>query len=203
MATAPAGIVRGGGIEGGGIEGGGIDGGGIDGGGIDGGTPMAPGGGVGVNAPSRAAHSLLCVGANDAVPPVNGAATGGTSSRSKRLTTGAAGAFAVAVSVPAAPGAKEPSVEARASLRPSNEKATSLGGESSTHERTFTAPLAPPSDAEDTVGGGASGALLANVLARTSCAVDGISPLVRSPRLARSTLAMRSAELKARTSLPD
>lgn len=113
---------------------------------------MAPDAGMALKAPSREAHSLACVGAYDEVAATGGAVMGGVS-RSSRLMGAAAGV------------AGGSSFVASASLRPSNEN--SFFGSSSVHERT----LMLPSVAVATRDGGASGALLASLVAADGCTV--------------------------------
>ena len=114
--------------------------------------PMAPDAGMALKAPSSEAHSLACVGAYDEVAATGGAVMGGVS-RSSRLMGAAAGV------------AGGSSFVASASLRPSNEN--SFFGSSSVHERT----LMLPSVAVATRDGGASGALLASLVAADGCTV--------------------------------
>ena len=114
--------------------------------------PKAPDAGMALKAPSREAHSLACVGAYDEVAATGGAVMGGVS-RSSRLMGAAAGV------------AGGSSFVASASLRPSNEN--SFFGSSSVHERT----LMLPSVAVATRDGGASGALLASLVAADGCTV--------------------------------
>jgi len=93
-------------------------------------APAMPAGGVA----SSVAHSLLSVGAKG---PAGADATGGTSSKSSRLTTGAEGTAAAGVletALLSAPPGDEPS----ASLRPSNEKPSVFATGSSIQERTLT-----------------------------------------------------------------
>ena len=113
---------------------------------------MAPDAGMALKAPSREAHSLACVGAYDEVAATGGAVMGGAS-RSSRLMGAAAGV------------AGGSSFVASASLRPSNEN--SFFGSSSVQERT----LMLPSVAVGTRDGGASGALLASLVAADGCTV--------------------------------
>ena len=176
----------GGGIDGGGPAGGGIDGGGIDGGGIDGGGMLGggsnaadgiDGGGIDGVAPggggaSSVAQSLAKVGAYGTA--AGGAVTGGVSSRSSRLTGGAAAAAGALA---------EADVGASASLRPSKEKDGVVSTGSSIHERTLTGAGLPP------------------LLPPAAVAFDATEAALTSPCFDCSMLAFpMSLELKVRTS---